>query len=434
MFFVEKRIKKKNLFILFSLIFFIFFWDIKFFKYFGFRELILISFPIFIYDISKNNFLNIKKNLKSFSLIFFVLLLVVFHLVFNIIYDDLRINLYNILSILGISYLIFFTYFYFSLIKENIFLINIIFLIVYVFTLIYSKLDLSTISVLKQTCLGLYKITNKSIFLENSHLAMMFVPCFSFLFFYFMNKNKILLLLFFLLSLTFFFLNSVTLFFGLSIFLILSLIYNPKFFFKKILILFIILVFFFVLLNKSTLNKGCYQKIISSYNITNYTFQDRRLLSSAEREYLPGTLIKKNDFSLNLSSAVFVNALEISFQTLNDRFFGWGLNRYENAFNYYMNNSLIIPYFVEVYTLNYNDGSGNLPKLFTEFGILTFFIFPVIIKIMLVKSICVPNKIFFLTIIFIQMIRGAGYFNGGFVFALIFILFEVFGFYEKKNS
>ena len=61
MFFLEKKIKIKNLFILFSLTFLIFFWDIKFFNYFGFRELILISFPVLIYDISKSNFLNFKK-------------------------------------------------------------------------------------------------------------------------------------------------------------------------------------------------------------------------------------------------------------------------------------------------------------------------------------------------------------------------------------
>jgi hypothetical protein len=434
MFFLEKKIKVKNLFILFSLTFLIFFWDIKFFNYFSFRELILISFPVLIYDISKSNFLNFKKNFRPFFLIFFFLLLIIFHLIFNITYDNSRINLYNLLSILGLSYLIFFLYFYHSLIKENIFLINIIFLTVYIPSLLFSKLNLSTNVVLKHTCSGLYNITNKFIFLENSHLAMMFVPCFSFLFFYFKNKNIILLFLLFLLSLIFFFLNSITLFFGLLIFLLLSLIYDFNFFFKKIFILFVILTFFFIVLNKSILYKGCYKKILSSTNITNYAFQNDDLLNFDKKEYEENSIIKKNDFSLNLSSAVFVNALEISFHTLNERFFGWGLNRYENAFNYYMNNSRITPYFVEVYTLNYNDGSGNLPKLFTEFGIFTFFIFPVIIKFMLAKSICVPNKIFFLTIIFIQMIRGAGYFNGGFAFALIFILFEVLSFYEKKNS
>mgnify|MGYP000020267433 CR=1 FL=1 len=74
MFFLEKKIKVKNLFILFSLTFLIFFWDIKFFNYFSFRELILISFPVLIYDISKSNLLNFKKNFRPFFLIFFFFL------------------------------------------------------------------------------------------------------------------------------------------------------------------------------------------------------------------------------------------------------------------------------------------------------------------------------------------------------------------------
>ena len=37
------------------------------------------------------------------------------------------------------------------------------------------------------------------------------------------------------------------------------------------------------------------------------------------------------------------------------------------------------------------------------------------------KNMSKENKIFFLSIIFTQLIRGAGYFNGGFLFSIIII-------------
>ena len=35
------------------------------------------------------------------------------------------------------------------------------------------------------------------------------------------------------------------------------------------------------------------------------------------------------------------------------------------------------------------------------------------------------NKIFFLSIIFTQLVRGSGYFNGGFLFSLIIVLLTI---------
>ena len=59
---------------------------------------------------------------------------------------------------------------------------------------------------------------------------------------------------------------------------------------------------------------------------------------------------------------ILLNALNISFETLKNRPLGWGLNRYEYAFDYYMFNYIVKPYWYhEVYTLNYNDGSANIP-------------------------------------------------------------------------
>ena len=135
---------------------------------------------------------------------------------------------------------------------------------------------------------------------------------------------------------------------------------------------------------------------------------------------------------MNLSSAVFLNSLNIALETSLSRPVGWGLNRYENAFDYYLSNEIIIPYlYHEVYTLNYNDGSANLSKLFTEFGVLALILIPIILSFVFTKNMSNENKIFFLSIIFTQLVRGAGYFNGGFLFSLIIIIFTTINI--KKN-
>ena len=70
--------------------------------------------------------------------------------------------------------------------------------------------------------------------------------------------------------------------------------------------------------------------------------------------------IKTYDSYFNLSAAVLINSIDISLNTLKERILGWGLNRYETAFDYYMFNLIIIPpWYHEVYTLNYNDGASN---------------------------------------------------------------------------
>lgn len=133
----------------------------------------------------------------------------------------------------------------------------------------------------------------------------------------------------------------------------------------------------------------------------------------------------------NLSTAVLINSINISIQTLKERVFGWGLNRYERAFDYYMLNTIVIaPFYHEIFTLNYNDGSSNFTKSITEFGILSFIFIPLIFFFCFTDKVNRCEKIFFLTIIFTQLLRGAGYFNGGFAFSLIFIILT----YLKKNE
>ena len=76
--------------------------------------------------------------------------------------------------------------------------------------------------------------------------------------------------------------------------------------------------------------------------------------------------------------------------------------------------------------LNLKDGLSNFFKLFTEFGIFAFIIYFYFIKYLLnLKNINLYNL--FIIVLFITLsIRGAGYFNGGFIFCLLEF------FYHKK--
>ena len=236
---------------------------------------------------------------------------------------------------------------------------------------------------------------------------------------------------------------STTLYFSLAVSLFLVTIYDFKFFIKKN--IFFILIFLLTLYFNN-LNNNCYFKIVdtvkglnSVVNIDqNKGVQEKTIpekkIKEKKIEDIRNLPVKDYDLfiRLNLSSAVFLNSLNIALETSLSRPVGWGLNRYENAFDYYLSNEIIIPYlYHEVYTLNYNDGSANLSKLFTEFGVLALILIPIILSFVFTKNMSNENKIFFLSIIFTQLVRGAGYFNGGFLFSLIIIIFTTINI--KKN-
>ena len=91
---------------------------------------------------------------------------------------------------------------------------------------------------------------------------------------------------------------------------------------------------------------------------------------------------------------------------------------------------IIPPWYHEVYTLNYNDGASNFTKSLTEFGFIAFLFLIPLISFLFTKKINNKKKIFFLTLIITQLLRGAGYFNGGFAFCIIFVILT----YLKKNE
>ena len=97
----------------------------------------------------------------------------------------------------------------------------------------------------------------------------------------------------------------------------------------------------------------------------------------------------------------------------------------------------ITPPFQEIYYINFNDASNNSIKLFVEFGIFSLLIFINLLYFTFNTKIPISQRILFAGIIFTQMARAAGYFNGGFLLCLLitFVLnYQTFSknYYEKN--
>ena len=121
-----------------------------------------------------------------------------------------------------------------------------------------------------------------------------------------------------------------------------------------------------------------------------------------------------------MTTSVHLNSFNLGLVTLFDRPFGWGLNRYHEAFKFYQ--PRIFTPFKEVRSLNYNDGASNLSKMLVEFGILNLPLFLFFVFFAFSNRIDSATKIVLMPIVITQMIRGAGYFNGGFALSLILMI------------
>ena len=87
--------------------------------------------------------------------------------------------------------------------------------------------------------------------------------------------------------------------------------------------------------------------------------------------------IFKKDFLLtkttDLSSAVLAHNLRVTQESIFDRPFGWGINRYGDAFEYYTKYKIKnINHTYAIY-VNNEDGSINFTKIIVEFGFFRYF-------------------------------------------------------------
>ena len=131
----------------------------------------------------------------------------------------------------------------------------------------------------------------------------------------------------------------------------------------------------------------------------------------------------------NHSTAIVLHNFQVAFKTFKDNIYGSGFNSYYLAASKYANNVFKPVPRVENY--NFNDGSSNFNKLLGELGILNIIF--LIFGYLFVRNKAIPNstKILVFSIITTQLFRGAGYFNGGF---LIFIFFMILTYFKYETS
>ena len=457
--------------IIISVLSFIFLSGLKY-EYFQFRFLIITLFIFSIYRF----YLDLKYK-KYNSLIVFISITTLFfsHLFFNLKSPNFELNNYILFGYIFFFLIFFISYFFTNEINGN---LDSIINLFYYLMIISFLIGLFVFDQIKFTsfCGGIplkinelfdrtfYLKFDEFIFNENSHLGMIAPGCILYSF-YKISKNKtnklsnVLFLIFFLICIL---KNSTTLMLGTVLSLILIILFNYKSFSKILLILFgtIILVFSSVLVLSDQCNSRfipIYIKKVDILSNTQATNSENNKLLEDKRDKLNKSNVsedlmisiglpekysfliadffhrKSDDFYGlgSLSSAVIFHSFSISYKSILDKPFGWGMNGYENAFNYY---NKINPSEVSILNkLNKKDGSNNLSKILVEFGIFGIIFYLCLIFASYSKIIPLDYKMIYIPIIITQSLRGAGYFNSGFILIVFLLLFSYINAYKDKK-
>jgi hypothetical protein len=269
-----------------------------------------------------------------------------------------------------------------------------------------------------------FKIYFKNyIFSENSHLGMIAPAVILYSFFYTLNKNKYFyFFIFFIFFIICLITSSLTLLAGMALCIILFFIFKYKDMRFYLFFFFVLL----VLLSSLLLDKQqCSSKLKSIANhITNNSLVEN---------------INNKNFDMqmgnkyyNTTIAVYSRAGTIALNSFLERPLGWGLNRYITSFEHF---KVKIPNVGDndINLLNTKDGANNLFKLIVEFGIFAFVILFFIFKYFISNNTSIEENFFFISIVVVQLFRGAGYFNGGFVLCMFIILISILTKLKKND-
>ncbi|MDC1416048.1 hypothetical protein N8300_02470 [Pelagibacteraceae bacterium] len=127
----------------------------------------------------------------------------------------------------------------------------------------------------------------------------------------------------------------------------------------------------------------------------------------------------------NLSSEVYIVSLNIAKLSFLENPLGFGLNNYHLAFRNFINEIIVTNKMTQ--KLNFMDGSNNFSKLIAEFGIFSIIIFYIIFNFLFSKKISFEHKFLIFPALFTQtFIRGAGYFNGGWILFLVLAFYLIY--------
>ena len=132
-----------------------------------------------------------------------------------------------------------------------------------------------------------------------------------------------------------------------------------------------------------------------------------------------------------MSSEVYIVSFNIAKQSILEKPFGYGFNNYHLAFKKYIDKIYVTNPLTK--KLNVFDGSNNFAKLAAELGIFSIFIFYILLRLLFSKKIPFQYKFIIFPALFSQtFIRGAGYFNGGYILFLVLTCYLLYR-PNKKN-
>lgn len=464
---LNQLINKNNL-IIFTVTSYLFFWDI--FHTLGVKfDPRIITLLLVIY-LLKEIFKDFKN--KKFEFLYISSCIFLFLFVHSLIVENL-INLKFLLSIIFFIYLFGIAYYFHEIILKNkkkiiylfisLFLISII---IHYFSSLSSNREPFSCGAIKNLLGGkndfssyffiIHFLSSYSlIFNENSHLAMSGVAVIVYSIYLFSknseNRFKVLILIIFILIC--FLKSSATLIVGTAFSLLAVIIFEYKRINKYFLILSVILISLNTLIffqDKVCINKLVFddhnQQKFNEKNPFSKTYKTQKKISKINElldkedlstEIRENLIIELNELELvdknqenkitkpvaylgSLSSDVFFHALKVTLKSVISNPFGRGFQGYELAFNDYNRENYVQKEWLTAY--NDKDASNTLFKIVTEFGLISIFLYLTLLIIFLKNNISIDNKIFLMSFIITQTIRGAGYFNGAFLF-IVFLLF-----------
>ena len=337
-------------------------------------------------------FLNFNSKIFRKSLYYFLFSII--FLIHSYIQSKISLNnlYYNVLPIFILFTLFFIFDYYKDIFFKNLDKIIFFFLTIFFIFLIYQFFSYdNNFDQISKKCIGCFS-KFKVFYKENSHFSLL-APTIIFYLSFMSKKKKLIRYPFLIIFILICFANlSMTYVAGLIILLFLIIIFRiySVFSYKFFCILLIFLI-------PIMLNKDLDRRKISDFFVEN----DKAILRT------------------NLSTEVYQVSLFVAKEALFEKPLGYGFNNYELAFQKYIVN--YDTHNVETVNLNRKDGSINLSKIITEFGIFSLFLFYFLLSFLFSKKIETKVKVFLILPIIIQLfIRGVGYFNGGFVLFLFY--------------
>jgi len=431
---------------------FIFLFSLKY-DFFQIRFLILVLLIPCGINIIKDC---INKNFKNLVLLSSFFIMIAAHSFINIYYENTGFTSYNLFGIFFITFVFVISLFYYENFNKNIFKIIKLFLIIFFISVLLSLINFKNdapffcggipdiFGILKSyeefIPDNMHRIADKRfsfkeyLFPENSHLGMIAPGLIIYLLHISFTTNvsnffKFITCLFIFICLV---KSSTTLLVGTISSLILLISLNFKVIPKNTLVAFscILIIFSLVLIS----SKECRSRFVPIYmtpNSDDHSNEIKEIEAVGEINLKFASKLKDiMGTGGSLSSGVYFHALMIAKKSIIEKPLGWGINRYDKAFEYFNNKS---PSKIERLN-NYNnkDGTNNFVKLLVETGIFVLLFYLFCFLFFINKKIPIEYKLFYLPFVVTQSLRGAGYFNGGFSLIIFLMLFTYLRLIKKK--